>query len=268
MKFGTLLLRGTIGGFFVGHGAQKLFGVAGGHGLKGTGQYFESIGLKPGIVHATAAGVGETAGGLGLVLGYRTPLAGAGVVATMATAIQRVHGKNGWNIQNGGFEYNAVLVAATLAVVEQGPGVLSLDALRGKQRSGPLWMLASLGLGLAGAAGAHVLAGGGTPSTSEATSTLADAVESAGAKVAEASQQASGAIKEASASSGASASAASLAGTGSANGSGAAHGENPVGSGAAGGAGATPTGQAAGAPFVEGIAEEQPPDAPVAEPES
>jgi putative oxidoreductase len=152
MKIGTLVLRGTIGGFFVGHGAQKLFGVAGGHGLKGTAELFEGLGLKPGIAQAAVAGVAETGGGLGLLLGYHTPLASSAVVGAMTTAIQRVHGKNGWNTQAGGYEYNAVLIAGALAIAEAGPGVLSLDALRGKQRSGIRWAAFALGAGLAGAA--------------------------------------------------------------------------------------------------------------------
>ena len=37
MKLGRLLLRLTVGLFFVGHGTQKLFGWFGGHGLDATG---------------------------------------------------------------------------------------------------------------------------------------------------------------------------------------------------------------------------------------
>jgi putative oxidoreductase len=159
MKLGILMLRATIGGAFVGHGAQKLFGVQGGHGLKGTAGFFEGLGLKPGIVHATAAGVAEIGGGAGLLLGYRTPLAASAVVATMTTAIQRVHGKNGWDTQQGGYEYNAVLIAGAVAIATEGPGVLSLDALRGKQRSGVVPGLFALLAGLAGAAGSSAVAG-------------------------------------------------------------------------------------------------------------
>ena len=34
MKVGRLLLRAAVGGFFIGHGTQKLFGWFGGQGLK------------------------------------------------------------------------------------------------------------------------------------------------------------------------------------------------------------------------------------------
>lgn len=158
MKVGRLLLRAAVGSFFIGHGTHKLFGWFGGRGLKGTADVFESMGLKPGIVHASAAGAAETFGGAGLLLGYRTPLASASIISVMLTAINRVHLKNGPWATNGGYEYNVVLAAAATALAESGPGSLSLDALRGKERSGARWGLFSLLLGAAGAAGAHLFA--------------------------------------------------------------------------------------------------------------
>lgn len=157
MKVGRLLLRAAVGGVFVGHGTQKLFGWFGGDGLKATSVGFDAMGLKPGTVNASATAAAETLGGAGLVLGYGTPLASALVVAPMITAIQRVHGKNGPWANKGGYEYNAVLIAAALALAEAGPGTLSLDALRGKQKTGVKWLLASAALGAAGAAGGHFL---------------------------------------------------------------------------------------------------------------
>jgi len=158
MKIGRLLLRAAVGSFFIGHGTHKLFGWFGGRGLKGTAEGFEAMGLKPGIVHAGAAGAAETLGGAGLLLGYRTPLASAGIVSVMLTAINRVHLKNGPWATNGGYEYNVVLAAAAVSLAESGPGVLSLDALRGKEKVGAKWGLFSLLAGAAGAAGAHAFA--------------------------------------------------------------------------------------------------------------
>src|SRR5579875_1116786 len=158
MKVGRLLLRAAVGGFFIGHGTQKLFGWFGGQGLKTQASQFENMGLKPGVVHAGAAGAAEALGGAGLLLGYRTPLASAGIVSVMLTAINRVHLKNGPWAHQGGYEYNVVLAAAAVSLAESGPGSLSLDALRGKEKSGAKWGLFSLALGTAGAAGAHFLA--------------------------------------------------------------------------------------------------------------
>jgi putative oxidoreductase len=158
MKIGRLLLRAAVGGFFIGHGTQKLFGWFGGHGLKPSAEQFEGMGLKPGIVHAGAAGAAETLGGAGLLLGYRTPLASASIVSVMLTAINRVHLKNGPWAAKGGYEYNVVLAAAAISLAESGPGALSLDALRGKEKVGAKWGIFSLAAGAAGAAGAHFLA--------------------------------------------------------------------------------------------------------------
>jgi putative oxidoreductase len=124
MKLLRLILRVLIGGLFVGHGTQKLFGWFGGHGPDRTGGFFESVGLKPGKQNAVAAGVAEAGGGALLATGVALPLAGAAITATMATAIRHVHAEKGPWTTNGGWEYNAVLIAATLAVVEDecGPG--------------------------------------------------------------------------------------------------------------------------------------------------
>ena len=178
MKIGRLLLRILVGGFFVGHGTQKLFGWFGGYGLEGTAQGFEQLGLKPGKAHATVAGVAEAGGGAALLAGAETPLAAAAITATMLTAIKTVHGKNGPWASNGGFEYNAVLIAAVLTLAELGPGPVSLDALLGRERSGTGWALAAAGAGAIGALGAH-LATPPPPAAAETPSSEAAASEPA-----------------------------------------------------------------------------------------
>jgi putative oxidoreductase len=155
MKIGRLLLRLTIGGFFIGHGTQKLFGWFGGHGLEGTGRFFENLGLRPGRTNALAAGAAEAGGGALLVAGLATPVAASTLAATMLTAIHRVHLKNGPWVTSGGYEYNAVLIAAVIALAEVGPGPLSLDSTFGQEWHGPGWALAALAAGAAGAAVAH-----------------------------------------------------------------------------------------------------------------
>jgi putative oxidoreductase len=80
------------------------------------------------------------------------------LTATMLTAIHRVHAKNGPWTTNGGYEYNLVLIAAALALAEVGPGALSLDAARGRERSGSGWALAALVTGALGAIGSYAIA--------------------------------------------------------------------------------------------------------------
>ena len=158
MKIARLLLRLSVGGFFIGHGTQKLFGWFGGHGLEATAAGFEQLGLRPGKHHAIAAGAAEAGGGALLAAGLATPLAGSLLSATMITAIEKVHGKNGPWLSNGGYEYNVVLIAAALALAEVGPGALSLDAARGRERSGSGWALAALATGALGAIGSYAAA--------------------------------------------------------------------------------------------------------------
>jgi len=123
MKLSRLILRLLIGGLFVGHGTQKLFGWFGGHGLEGTSGFFESLGLKPGKRNAVAAGSSEAVGGALLASGVALPLAGAALTGTMATAIRHVHGPKGPWTTDGGWEYNAVLIGATLTIVEEECGL-------------------------------------------------------------------------------------------------------------------------------------------------
>jgi putative oxidoreductase len=193
MKIGRLLLRLTVGGLFVGHGTQKLFGSFGGHGLDATANMFESLGMRPGRRNAIAAGVAEAGGGAALAAGFATPLAAATLTSVMLTAINRVHLKNGPWVTNGGYEYNAVLIAAVIALTEVGPGDLSLDHLLGTERSGPAWALLALAAGAAGAAGAHYLAESHPvppepPATSPDASTNSDASASSETQEAGATQ--------------------------------------------------------------------------------
>jgi putative oxidoreductase len=142
MRLGILILRTLVGGFFIGHGLQKLRAV------EGTGGAFESMGLRPGKVHATAAGLAETGGGALLALGAATPLAASALTGTMTVAIDKVHAAKGpWNTE-GGYEYNAVLMAAVFAITAEGPGALSVD----RREWGAGWAFAQLLGGVAGAA--------------------------------------------------------------------------------------------------------------------
>lgn len=158
MKIGRLLLRLAVGGAFVGHGTQKLFGWFGGKGLRPTAESFEQLGLRPGRPNAIAAGAAEAGGGALLLAGAATPAAASVLTATMMTAIRTVHGKHGPWVTNGGYEYNVVLIAAVLALVEVGPGPLSLEGLLGRERCGPRWTLTALVAGSLGALGAYLAA--------------------------------------------------------------------------------------------------------------
>jgi len=152
MSIGLLILRLLVGLSLAAHGAQKLFGWFGGYGLAGTGQFLEQLGFRPGRVQAAQAGIAELVGGLFLAAGFLTPAAAAAVVAVMSVAAVSVHLKNGFFVQDGGFEYTLVLGGAALALAFTGPGALSLDRALGIAWSGETWGLVALGAGLIGGA--------------------------------------------------------------------------------------------------------------------
>lgn len=125
------LVRVTAGLLLMPHGAQKLFGWFGGHGLTGTGQYFEaSLGLYPGIAFALLAGLIEFFGGLALVLGLLTRPAALAVAVFMAVALS-THISNGFFWPNGGFEYPLMWGLVALAIFLRGGDNYSLDAKLG-----------------------------------------------------------------------------------------------------------------------------------------
>ena len=143
-------MRLTIGGTFFVHGTQKLFGWFGGYGPDGTGQFFESLGLRPGRENALAAGATEAGGGALIALGLATPLAAAGLTSVMITALRTAVWNEGFKTATG--EHEVLLAAGALALTETGPGSPSLDAAFGTERRGTGWTLAALAAGAAGSA--------------------------------------------------------------------------------------------------------------------
>jgi len=151
MAEGLLIVRAFIGLLLLAHGLQKLIGWFGGHGLAGTGGFFEAVGHRPGRQMAAAAGLSEAGGGALLTLGLLTPLAVAMIVGVMTVAAISVHAKNGLWATNGGYELpltNAV-VAAGLGFT--GAGTWSVDHAIGLNLSGWGWGILALVVGLIGA---------------------------------------------------------------------------------------------------------------------
>ena len=166
MDLGRLLLRLTIGGTFFVHGTQKLFGWFGGYGPDGTGQFFESLALRPGRRNAIAAGSTEAGGGILVALGLATPLAAAGLSAVMITALRTAIWNEGFKPATG--EHEVLLAAAALALTETGAGAPSFDSAFGVERRGAGWTLAALGAGAAGSAMAISMGRQQEPATPEA----------------------------------------------------------------------------------------------------
>lgn len=128
-NLGLLALRVTLGLVFLGHGAQKAFGAFGGLGFSGATGFIGSLGFRPARFWTGLAVSGELIAGALYLLGLFTPLAGLLVLATMGVAIAKVHAPKGFFVQNGGYEYNLVLIIAAVALALVGPGTYSLDHL-------------------------------------------------------------------------------------------------------------------------------------------
>ena len=124
---GLFLLRATLGGLLVGHGAQKLFGAFEGHGIERTGEVFERLGLAPGRPWAITAGLSESAGGMLTAVGLLWPVGPLMTLAPMTVAWGRAHwGKPIW-VTSGGAELPATNIAIASALAVLGPGRWSLD---------------------------------------------------------------------------------------------------------------------------------------------
>lgn len=136
-NLGPLLLRGPVGIIFIAHGAQKLFGWFGGHGLQGTGQWMESIGIAPGVLMAAMAGGAEFFGGIALIIGLLTRPAAAALALAMLVAIFGVHFEQGLFVANNGYEFALTLFAAAASLMVTGAGAASVDrALSDRARFG------------------------------------------------------------------------------------------------------------------------------------
>ncbi len=129
--------------------------VLGGGRIAGTARWFESLGMRPGRLHAWLASGTEIAAGALLVLGLLTPVAAAGVVGVMVVAWITNHLGNGFFIfrPGEGWEYVMTLTVVGLALGALGPGSWSLDdALDLRDLAGTEGLALTAGLGLGGAA--------------------------------------------------------------------------------------------------------------------
>lgn len=122
-----LALRIPAGIIFIAHGAQKLFGSFGGHGLEGTAGWMASIGLEPGYLMAFLAGSAEFFGGIALLLGLLTRPAAIVTAFTILVAIVVVHLPHGLFMSNNGYEFGLALLSISVALIFSGGGAYSLD---------------------------------------------------------------------------------------------------------------------------------------------
>ena len=130
----ALILRISLGTMYLAHSiVLKLMTF----GLSGTSKFFVSVGLPAWLAYVTFAA--EALGGLLLILGVQTRWVALALMPALLGAIIWVHGANGWvfTAVNGGWEYPAFLIIATVvqALLGDGPYALSPSAAIHRPRS-------------------------------------------------------------------------------------------------------------------------------------
>lgn len=118
VSVGLLILRVVLGVTFLMHGWQKVSEW----GLGGTAESFEGMGVPAPAASAVFAAVVELLGGLALVLGVLTRLAGILLAVDMAGTLVLVHASEGFFAADGGIELVLLLGAAALTFAFTGPG--------------------------------------------------------------------------------------------------------------------------------------------------
>jgi putative oxidoreductase len=126
-----LVARILLGVVLVAHGWQKFAQ----YGIGGTASSFAQMGVPLPAVSAVFAAVVELVGGLALLAGAATVVAGVLVALDMLGAFLLVHIGNGVFVTDNGFELTWAIAAAALALAAAGPGRFSVDhALLGRRR--------------------------------------------------------------------------------------------------------------------------------------
>jgi putative oxidoreductase len=126
LDLALVVMRLSLGLTVIAHGYRHIFG---GGKIAGTAGWFESLGMKPGKLHAWLASLTELGAGALLVVGLLTPIAAAGVMGTLLVALITNHWRNGFFIFNKGegYEYVLMIVCMALALGTIGAGRYSLD---------------------------------------------------------------------------------------------------------------------------------------------
>ncbi len=164
---GLLILRVGLGVTLVAHGLRQLFGWWGGQGLTEFKSAVSAAGYEHADILTYAAGGGQIAAGLLLVLGLFTPLAAAGALAYLINGVlagvsAQSQGRFDFFLPDG-HEYHIMLIVVAVAIVLVGPGRYGLDGDRGWARRPFIGSVAALLLGIAGGVAMWVFLNGANP---------------------------------------------------------------------------------------------------------
>lgn len=148
LDIASLVLRLALGPMLIAHGLNKVRG-----GLSGTAGWFESLGLKPGWLHARVAAATEIGAGILVTLGLLNGLGAMAFVGLMTVAALTDHRGKGYFIFKGGNEYVILVAIVAVALAVVGPGRWSLDEAFGLDLAGVGWGAIALVGGVLAAAG-------------------------------------------------------------------------------------------------------------------
>jgi putative oxidoreductase len=123
-KWGMLPLRIVVGLVFLMHGAQKLFVF----GVGGTADIMGKLGLPLPLLCAAIVIIVELLGGLAILLGMFTRVAGALLALEMFVAILVARWHGGFFAPYG-YEFELTLLGACLTFAFNGPGRMSLEEI-------------------------------------------------------------------------------------------------------------------------------------------
>ncbi|WP_299570842.1 DoxX family protein [uncultured Williamsia sp.] len=173
---GLLALRVAVGLIAMAHGAQKLFGWWNGPRLSGFEAFLANnpnpnIGFRGDATKplAIVGALSESLGGLMLVLGLLTPIAGAAVLGVMiiAATYKATLAGGVWFFASGqagpGIEYEVFLGIAAAVIILTGPGRISLDFGRGWATRPFVGSVAWLVIGIAAPVAIWILLNGTNP---------------------------------------------------------------------------------------------------------
>jgi putative oxidoreductase len=159
ITYASMFIRAALGITMLAHGWNHAWG---GGKLPGTARWFESMGMRPGALHALLATGTELTAGVLLILGFLTPLAAAMVIGVMLVALIANHFKNGYFIfrPGEGYEYVLFITLTSFGLAALGGGQISLDHAFGLHLHG--WLYGGKGLlvallGVVGALGLLVV---------------------------------------------------------------------------------------------------------------
>ncbi|MGB5200528.1 MAG: DoxX family protein [Sedimenticolaceae bacterium] len=129
--YAALLLRIALGAMFIAHGLLKLLVFT----PAGTVGFFESLGMPGWFAYPTMGA--ELIGGVLLVLGVQARAVSLALLPVLIGSIVLVHGANGWlyTNENGGWEYSAFLIVASLVQALLGNGAFSLGRMLDRNRT-------------------------------------------------------------------------------------------------------------------------------------